>query len=152
MNIRKGRAALAGIAACFVLGGVTLGTQAAEADPLPLTPTLDCVVPSASGTFTAYFGYTNTGPVSIAFPVGDFNQVVPGIADQGQPVTFDVGAYPKVFAVPFDPVVTPVVSWVLNGPSVRGRLHHLRAVHLAQRVGEQLEPHAVRVAEVDRRA
>ena len=32
------------------------------------------------------------------------------------------------------------------------RLHHLRAVHLAERVSQQLEPHAVRVAEVDRRA
>jgi hypothetical protein len=116
MNIRKSRAALAGAAACIAVGGVTLGTQAAQAQaPLPLTPALDCVTNSGNGIFTAYFGYTNTGPVSIAFPVGDFNQVFPGSADQGQPVTFDIGAYPKVFAVEFDPVITPSVSWLLNG-------------------------------------
>jgi hypothetical protein len=68
--------------------------------------------------FTAYFGYTNTGPVSIAFALGDSNEVIPGVQDQGQPVTFNVGAYPKVFAVEFDPVVTPFVTWVLNGLEV----------------------------------
>ena len=115
MNIIKSRAALGGIAACLALGGVTLGTQAAQAQtPLPLTPTLDCIVQTAT-VDTAYFGYTNTGPTSIAIPIGDDNQVLPGIADQGQPVNFNVGAYPKVFAVEFDPVVTPTVSWILNG-------------------------------------
>jgi hypothetical protein len=116
MNIRKSRAALGGIAACLALGGVTLGTQAAQAQtPLPLTPTLDCVVTSASGELTAYFGYTNTGSNSISIPIGDDNSIFPGIADQGEPTTFDIGAYPKVFAVTFDPVIFPVVSWTLNG-------------------------------------
>ena len=120
MNIRKkSRAALAGIAACIAVGGVTLGAQAAQAQaPLPLTPTLDCVAVSGTGAnqqFTAYFGYTNTGPVSIAFPVGDFNQVFPGSADEGQPTTFDIGAYPKVFTVTFDPAITSSVTWLLNG-------------------------------------
>ena len=118
MNIRKSRAALAGIAACIAVGGVTLGAQAAQAAALPLIPTLDCVAVSGTGAnqlFTAYFGYANTGPVSIAFPVGDFNQVFPGAADEGQPTTFDIGAYPKVFAVTFDPAVTSSVTWLLNG-------------------------------------
>jgi hypothetical protein len=120
MNIRKGtrraRAGLAATTACIAVGGVTLGAQAARAQsPLPLTPVLNCVVLSGTGVDIAYFGYTNTGPVSIAFPVGDFNQVFPGSADEGQPVVFDVGAYPKVFAVEFDPVVTPSISWLLNG-------------------------------------
>ena len=116
MNIRKSRAALAGIAACAALGGVTLGTQAAEAQtPLPLIPTLDCVVTSSSGLMTAYFGYTNTGPDSITIPIGDNNGISPGEVDAGQPVTFDVGAYPKVFAVSFSPATFPVVTWELNG-------------------------------------
>jgi len=115
MNIRKGRAALGGIAACLVLGGVTLGAQAAQADPLPLQPTLDCVAQEAPGVLVAYFGFTNTGTVSIAFPIGDANEVIPGDADQGQPTTFDVGAYPKAFAVPFDPAISSSVSWILNG-------------------------------------
>jgi len=115
MNIRKGRAALGGIAACLVLGGVTLGAQAAQAAPLPLQPTLDCVAQEAPGVLVAYFGYTNTGPVSIAFPIGDSNEVIPGDEDQGQPTTFDVGAYPKAFAVPFDPAISSSVSWILNG-------------------------------------
>ena len=122
MNIRKGRTALAGAAACCalgVLGGVTLAAPAARAQaPLPLTPALDCVAITGTGAneiVVAYFGYTNTGPVSIAFPVGDFNNVAPGDPDAGQPTTFDTGAYPKAFAVSFDPVITPSVSWILNG-------------------------------------
>lgn len=115
MNIRKSRAALAGIAACIAIGGVTLGTQAAQADPLPLTPTLDCVTQAAPGVLVAYFGYTNTGPVSITFAVGDANEVVPGDPFQGQPTTFDVGSYPKAFAVEFDPAITSSVSYLLNG-------------------------------------
>jgi hypothetical protein len=115
MNIRKSRAALGGIAACLALGGVTLGTQVAHADPLPLTPTLDCVVQEASGVDVAYFGYTNTGTASISFPIGDANEVVPGDPNQGQPTTFDVGSFPKAFAVPFDPTITSAVSYLLNG-------------------------------------
>jgi hypothetical protein len=70
MNIIKSRAALGGIAACLALGGVTLGTQAAQAQtPLPLTPTLDCIVQTATVDI-AYFGYTNTGSTSIAIPSG----------------------------------------------------------------------------------
>jgi hypothetical protein len=85
MNIRKGRAALAGLGACCVLGGVTLGTQAAQAQSsLPLTPTLDCVVSTATG-LTAYFGYMNTGPDSITIDIGDNNGIAPGEVDAGQP-------------------------------------------------------------------
>jgi hypothetical protein len=115
MNIRKSRAALAGTAACLVLGGAAIGTQAAQADPLPLTPVLDCVTSAGAGVYIAYFGYDNTGPVSIDFPVGDFNEVIPGDQFQGQPTTFNVGAYPNAFRVEFDPVITPNVSWILNG-------------------------------------
>jgi hypothetical protein len=41
--------------------------------------------------------------------------VFPGPADQGQPTVFNVGAYPNVFRVEFEPVITPSVSWLLNG-------------------------------------
>jgi hypothetical protein len=116
MNIRKSRAALAGIAACFVLGGVTIGTQAAQAQaPLPLTPALDCVTSAGDGVYIAYFGYDNMGPVSINIPVGDSNELIPGDPFQGQPTTFNVGAYPNVFRVEFDPVISSSVSWILNG-------------------------------------
>jgi hypothetical protein len=122
MNIRKGRTALAGAAACCalgVLGGVTLAAPAARAQaPLPLTPALDCVAVTGTGAneiVVAYFGYANTGPTSIAIPVGDNNEVTPGDPYAGQPTTFDTGAYPKVFAVSFDPTITPSISWVLNG-------------------------------------
>ena len=50
MNIWKGRAALAGVAACCALGGVTLAAPAARAQaPLPLTPELDCVAMTGTG-------------------------------------------------------------------------------------------------------
>lgn len=122
MNISKGsrraRAGLAAVTVCIAVGGVTLGTQAAQADPLPLTPTLNCVAAAGGGADIAYFGYDNAGPVSISLALGDGNQVVPGILDQGQPIVFNVGSYPSVFRVEFNPVITPVVSWVLNGLEV----------------------------------
>jgi len=119
MNIRKGRAALAGVAACCALGGITLAAPAARAQaPLPLTPALDCVAITGTGAneiVVAYFGYANTGPASIAIPVGDGNEIIPGDPDAGQPTTFGTGGYPKAFAASFDPAVTPSISWLVNG-------------------------------------
>jgi hypothetical protein len=122
MNIRKGRTALAGGAACCALGalgGLTLAAPAARAQaPLPLTPALDCVAITGTGAneiVVAYFGYANTGPASIAIPVGDGNEIIPGDPDAGQPTTFGTGGYPKAFAASFDPAVTPSISWLVNG-------------------------------------
>jgi hypothetical protein len=47
----------------------------AAADPaVPVTPFLDCVRfngDQANPIYTAYFGYSNNGPVRFTFPVGD---------------------------------------------------------------------------------
>jgi hypothetical protein len=105
------------LAVVQVIAAATIALSAlpASASPLPLTPNLDCIVSHPDGTVTAYFGYINSNPVSIAFPIGDFNQVMPGSADQGEPTVFNVGSYPSVFQLTFDPTITPTVSWLLNG-------------------------------------
>lgn len=80
-----------------------------------VTPTVDCAVNNGDGTFTAYFGYQNTGANSVTIAVGDNNEFVPGDPNQGQPTIFNVGSYPEVTAVTFDPNIATSVSWVLNG-------------------------------------
>ena len=80
-----------------------------------LTPTLDCLTLDAgTGIATVYFGYNNPGP-STLIPVGDSNQVVPGIVYQGQPTVFNVGSYPSVFAATFNTNAFTQVAWALNG-------------------------------------
>ena len=109
------RALLAAVAISLTL--LSLVSAAASA-AVPLTPFLDCVHfngDPANPVYTAYFGYNNTGAVQFNFAVGDNNQVFPGGADQGQPTAFNVGNYPRVFAVQFDGVFIPNVTWDLNG-------------------------------------
>jgi hypothetical protein len=103
------------VAVSSALGGSSVSPAGAA---IPLTPLLDCVSSSGTGAnlvYTAYFGYDNSGSVPVTFAVGVNNQVVPGAQNQGQPTEFNVGEYPRVFAVQFDGVFIPSVSWELNG-------------------------------------
>jgi hypothetical protein len=91
----------------------------ASADPIPLVPQLNCVVQDPQTKIaTAYFGYTNTGTSSLQVLVGPDNEIVPGLPFNGQPSLFNVGNYPRVFAVSFDPTIVSVVVWSLNGIQV----------------------------------
>jgi hypothetical protein len=69
----------------------------------------------ANPIYTAYFGYNNTGPVPFTCTVRADNAGAPGSSDAGQPTTFNVGNYPRVFPVQFDGVFVKEVSWELNG-------------------------------------
>jgi Bacterial Ig-like domain (group 3)/Putative Ig domain len=105
--------------ACLITCLVLLPWVSAAANPtVPVMPFLDCVRFNGDETnpvYTAYFGYNNTGPVPFTFTVGADNAVAPGSSDAGQPTTFNVGNYPRVFPVQFDGVFVKEVSWELNG-------------------------------------
>lgn len=91
---------------------------AAASAAVPVTPFVDCVHfngDPANPIYTAYFGYDNTAPVPFTFDVGPDNFVSPGSIDAGQPTRFNVGNYPRVFAVEFDGHFVPSVTWELGG-------------------------------------
>lgn len=84
-----------------------------------LTPSFDCEsADPTTGYLTAYFGYTNTTGAVINIPIGDGNQVFPASPNQGQPTSFDVGNYPRVFSVTFDPAIFPSIAWIADGQEV----------------------------------
>jgi len=71
-----------------------------------ITPTLDCVSSSGvgesenkDGTYTAFFGYSNTNAVAVSLSIGKNNQFTPPPDSQGQPTTFEPGTQTAVFAV-----------------------------------------------------
>lgn len=100
----------------WALGAVGLVLFAAPALAAgALTPTVDCTVNNGDGTYIAYFGYVNTTGSTLNESIGDNNLFTPGDEDQGQPTTFNVGSYPNVTGVTFDPTVEPTVTWVLDG-------------------------------------
>lgn len=115
------------IAGVLTLGAVALGllTGAAPAAPVTsaaatgsLTVFLDCVSQdAATGADTAWFGYSNTTGSAIDIPVGPANQVVggPNGLDEGQPVHFGTGAFPRVFGVSYAPAANALVVWQVNG-------------------------------------
>ncbi|MEM8535906.1 MAG: hypothetical protein AAGF95_34080, partial [Chloroflexota bacterium] len=84
-----------------------------------IQPILDCVVDNENGTFTAYFGFSNSSSETVNIAVGPNNYVSPGPNDQGQPSTFESGrssSYPDaVFSIDFS---GPSIIWHLNGASI----------------------------------
>jgi Putative Ig domain len=93
-----------------------LGMSASADSSGTVTPFVDCVTTNpTTGEITAYFGYSNTLPNQMVIAVGDNNQFFPADAFQGQPNYFDIGDYPRVVAVDFDPVIFPSIAWVLDG-------------------------------------
>ena len=91
----------------------------ASAATSTITPTLQCYTTDPStGIDTFYFGYINNTGNQLLFEVGNNNEVVPGEPDQGQPVIFNQGTYPRVFRVMADPAFEPQVTWMLDGNTV----------------------------------
>jgi hypothetical protein len=100
-------------------GSTILFTDTALAEPAgTLTPFLDCVGTDAvTGNSIAFFGYSNTEAAAVDVEPGPANQTVggPGGIFSGQPTTFNVGTYPRVFSVEFAPAPNALVVWQLNG-------------------------------------
>ena len=72
------------------------GPAGASAQPLPLTPFVECVA-SLNGFSRAWFGYSNTGGNTITIEPGDDNAISPGEPFQAQPTTFAIGTFPRAF-------------------------------------------------------
>ena len=99
-----------------VAGSFDLGATPTASAAASVTPSVECVTSdSSTGTYTAYFGYDNTGSLPVFIALGDSNLVSPGDPFQGQPETFNVGNYPQVFSSTWDPSVVSGVTWFFNG-------------------------------------
>jgi len=122
MTPRRRRAIAAAFAGCCLACGLAAAVPADAVTTGP-APFLHCVATpdsnfsgvGATGDSVAYFGYTDTDDASEAIPVGDNNLLTPGPPDEGQPTTFLPGTYSTAFSVSFDPVITPDITWLLNG-------------------------------------
>jgi hypothetical protein len=118
---RGRRRRLLALAACLpiVVGATPLaigGPAAAASGP---TPFVFCVEQSA-GLVKVFFGYTDGDATASFIPVGGDNFFSPGAPFQGQPTTFNPGAYPRVFFGIYDPTLFTSASWNLNGQTVTG--------------------------------
>jgi hypothetical protein len=82
-----------------------------------LIPLLECVENNGDGTYTAHFGYLNTGSEVINLPVGPQNMFVGGDKDRGQPVVFYPGEHLSEFTVVFDALDT--LKWMLKADGDR---------------------------------
>jgi hypothetical protein len=95
---------------CVSYNGV--GTSEKEDDT---SEKRDTASASIEGTYTAFFGYSNTNSVAVSLSAGKNNQFTPPPDSQGQPTTFEPGTQKAVFAVDFkgDSLV-----WHLDGKTV----------------------------------
>lgn len=85
----------------------------------PLEPFVDCVSPNSDGTFTAHFGYQNSGAATVTIPAGSnspqsgVNAFTPAPSDQGQVSVFQPGKVNGAFGVVFD---GSRLTWTLQAP------------------------------------
>ncbi len=82
-----------------------------------LIPLLECVDNNGDGTYTAHFGYLNTGSSVITLSVGSKNMFVGGDKDRGQPTVFYPGEHLSEFTVTFDALDT--LKWLLKADGDR---------------------------------
>jgi hypothetical protein len=78
-----------------------------------ITPIVECTT-KHNGVNHSVFGYRNTGPVT-TLSVGAQNHFTPGLADRGQPSTFEAGTHINVFSV----TTSASLAWTLDGQQVR---------------------------------
>jgi hypothetical protein len=82
----------------------------------PLTPILECVRDNFDGTYTAYWGYENSG-AEVTIPVGERNTFSPATFNSALPTRFAAGrtaAFPaSAFSLTWD---GGGIEWKLTGP------------------------------------
>ncbi|HSK76994.1 MAG TPA: PqqD family protein [Thermoanaerobaculia bacterium] len=98
-----------------------------------LVPLLDCVVDNGDGTYTAYFGYLNSGSEVIDLPVGSKNMFVGGDPDRGQPTAFFPGEHTSEFSVVFGALET--LKWMLKADG--DRRHQVEASATSEACGTE---------------
>jgi hypothetical protein len=112
------RQALTGLAAGLSVALLPVVAKPASAQGgHTLVPLLDCVVDNGDGTYTAYFGYLNSGSEVIDLPVGPKNMFVDGDPDRGQPTAFFPGEHTSEFSVVFGALET--LKWMLKADGDR---------------------------------
>ena len=89
----------------------TIVVVSATSTAASLTPHLDCIKVTGS-TMVTKWGYDNTGPSVVTFPVGLGNFFAPTPIGRGQPTTFARGSVHNAFTVT---TTSAVAVWVLNG-------------------------------------
>ncbi|GCE02974.1 CARDB domain-containing protein [Dictyobacter aurantiacus] len=110
-------------ASAITSSGQGSNSNLAGATPVPGTasihPIVECVSNNGGGSYTAYFGYQNTGTAVLEIPYGPHNRFSPRTSDpldRSQPTFFQPGRTPAfphaAFSVDFDG--NPLV-WQLNG-------------------------------------
>jgi hypothetical protein len=96
------------------LGAGTLLVAGAAPAGAAVVPLVDCAAPTPSGVHVVYFGYRNAGGRT-TIPIGDSNQVYPGVQNQGQPTVFNTGTYPRVFRADLITFAFTGIVWSLDG-------------------------------------
>ncbi len=92
-------------------------TPTPELVTLALTPIAECIDKNLDGSYTARFGYRNTGTLPINVAVGNFNGFSPAPIDRGQPKTFNPGQFNSVFSAVFP--AGSSLSWLLGNAVVQ---------------------------------
>jgi hypothetical protein len=103
------RIAAAGLTATIVLA---LPATALANQPT-VTPTVNCVTVNADGSFTALFGYSNTGTTQTLIKRGPSNQITPSNLDGSQPDTFAPGTTYGAFSLTI--AAGGTATWTLHG-------------------------------------
>jgi hypothetical protein len=81
-----------------------------QVTPSCLSPTLECVRRNSSSSYTALWGYNNTGTGNVTVPVGSNNSLTPNPQNRGQTTKFQRGRVP----------ISSGVTW--NGSNLVWRL------------------------------
>jgi hypothetical protein len=95
------------------------GAQAAGVPAGSLRPFLNCYWDNGDGTVTVSIGVTSTNAGTVSVLVGTDNRVTQGLADRGQPETFDLGTHNNVWAFTVTYAeINSGINWALTGNSV----------------------------------
>jgi hypothetical protein len=105
--------ARAGLALCVLALPLT-ATGVAAAEPVGITPVLECVAVDPDGGYTAVLGYDNPSAGSVPVPHGQENRITPGHLQGSQPTSFLPGRQRGVFSLTVEHGA-PVLRWTLDG-------------------------------------
>ncbi len=122
MHERRGARATASVflrcaaAGACALAAIGLSAGDAAAHGRPIIPIVECMLPNADGTYTAFFGWRNDNATAVELAPGSLqNRFEPAPRVRGQPSTIRAGRAEFAFAVVFDG--TPI-TWYLDQRTV----------------------------------
>ena len=108
------------LAAASPAGGTVTASPSAPADAL--TPLVDCVQDAPLGPVSSrmvVLGYRSAASTAATVPAGSgANALTVGVADRGQPSTFEPGEHHGVWLVTVDAAAEPGIAWRLGTTDV----------------------------------